>query len=347
MSEEKTEEPTEKKLEDARKKGMVAKSADLVSAISLTGVFILLIVFWPNLINSMLVMMQLSIDNLHQPFEVAFRKVLSDDFKKIVVICALVAGPVVFLVILAHVLQFGFLFSAHPITPKFEKVNPVEGFKRIFSLNTLIRLIKSTFKMVFLGILFYITIKRFIPSLALVSCWDLKSVGALTMAIMFRLLAITIVVFLALGIIDVLLQKWLHIRKNKMTKDEVKREYKEMEGDPLLKGARTQFHQELIEGYEEDRSMRVARVTLVIAAPDDIAVALFYHPTQCPLPKVIAKERYPKALDIQAEARETGAPVCQNAGLAKRIFMAVDLNSYISRELFEPVAALIKSTGVA
>ena len=213
--------------------------------------------------------------------------------------------------------QIGFLIAPDAIKPDLKRLNPVDKAKQIFSIKNLIEFAKNVIKIVFLSILIYLVLKRMIPELVMAPTAgpaSMLTVLGLTM----KTLAINIVVgYLIIASADFFFQQWQHRRQLMMTKDEVKQEYKEMEGDPIIKGKRRQLHEEIVLGDDE---RQVAGSTAVVTNPLHIAVAIRYEKGETELPVVTAMGRGVSAARIRDIANLAGVPITENLPLARDLY---------------------------
>jgi type III secretion protein U len=240
---------------------------------------------------------------------------------------------------LANFFQIGALFAFEAIKPDIKKIDPIQGFKKIFSLNNVIELIKSIVKIIFLTILLWLVLKTSMNALFKIPFYGLSGIMVMLPAVMKKVAVYTSMAFVIVAIADHFFQKYQHIKKLKMTKDEVKREYKEMEGDPVIKGKRKQLHRELA---MNDAVERARKATVIVTNPTRIAVALYYKKDETPLPLVLTKGENLLAKRIIEVAKEEGIPVMQNVPLARDLFDHGDIDQYIPSELIEPVAEVLK-----
>ncbi len=339
MKEEKTEQPTPKKLRDARNKGQVAKSKEICSAAMIVGLFIYLWAASEFLLTQLksLILMPARFHGISFEKALIPMVVIMAQKAMLIVLPFVIAGFA--LGFLSNFLQVGGLFSIDPIKPDMKKMNPVEGFKRIFSLSNLMELLKSIFKIIFLGVLLCFVLIKSIDVLIKIPFSGLWGVVAALAGVLKIIILACAIVFILVAIADHFLQKYLHVRKLKMTKDEVKREFKEMEGDPVIKGKRKQLHQELAMG---DTAAKVKKASVVVTNPTRLAIALMYDKEQTKLPVVSAMGENLAARIIVNTARENNVPVLQNIPLAWSLFETADVDTYIPSELIEPVAEVLR-----
>ena len=335
---EKTELPTPKRERDARQKGQVARSQEVVTTISLFGVIFVIMAFggdtWNRLIGLIDTIALLAASGDPE----ALKAGLAASYSEITAILMPILGTALFLGIAANYIQVGSLFSLESIRPKLEKISPAKGFKRIFSMKQLIEMLKSIIKIIFLSILLYFVLKAAIgPYLTAMTC-ELNCLATVTSAVMWQMIWYSAIAFIVVAGLDFMYQRHSHTKSLMMSKDEVKREYKESEGDPLVKGKRKQFAMELVMG---DVKKQVPKSSAVIVNPTHLAIAIRYQEGQSPLPVVVAKGREIQAYQIRAEAEAAGVPIFRNVPLARQLYADCDLDDYVPDELFGVIAEIL------
>ncbi|MCA8155132.1 type III secretion system export apparatus subunit SctU [Burkholderia contaminans] len=339
MSDEKTEQPTDKKLEDARKDGEVARSTDFADALSMAGALIALVATVP-----------LFRDGLHELVSIPLSFVAQDrtlermhaDLFRLGATALKLIVPCVFAAALAStagsVAQAGFRIAAKPVTPNLQTVNPASGIKRIFSAKSLIDCAKMVVKAILLGWVMWQSIKWLFPLVVGSIYQPLGGLSLMFWDMLAKLGAISVGIFLLVGAVDIKLQRFLFIKKMKMSKDEVKREHKEQEGSPELKGERRRLARELASTPPKPR---VGLANVLVVNPTHFAVAVRYAPDEHPLPVVIAKGMDADAASLRRAARDAGVPIIGNPPVARALYK-VTLNQPIPEELFETVAAILR-----
>ncbi len=338
-SSEKTEKPTSKKLRDARKKGQVSKSADVVSTALLLGMFLLFLGFGMRDFGELAQMAVLPSEHFQESFSDALSQLTAIYlvFFLVTVLPFLVVAIAVG--IFANFLQIGPVFSVDPMIPKFEKLNPFEGAKKLVSLKNLIEFVKNVLKMVVLGVMVFLVARSMIEPTLVAPSGGLQNIFALIGPMMKRFMWPIIIVYIAFAMADYFFQKYNFLREMKMTKDEVKREFKESEGNPEIKGKRKQMAREIA---LSDATENTRKATVLITNPTHYAVALNYQSGKKTLPQVTAKGEGYIAQRMIEVAREEGIPVMRNVTLARELYSRVELNHYIPDDMLEPVAEVIK-----
>jgi type III secretion protein U len=342
MSDEKTEEPTQKKLDDARKKGQSPKSQDVNAAVGLVGLLIALVVTAESMFDQL---SQMMVRALHQGLTAKTNQellaLMVETLKTGIMATLPFIAVSVALGVIASFAQVGFNLSFEPISPKFDKLNPAEGLKKLFSVRSFIDFLKMVVKAIALAAVLWVLIEGMVPLLVGATYFDPAGVGLLGWKSIIKLLAAGCVVFIVIGPVDFGLQLWLFKRDQKMSKDEVKREHKESEGDPQLKGQRKQLAQEMATSPPEKR---VPGASVVVTNPTHYAVALRYEAGETPLPIIVAKGMDAEAMRIRAIAEKAGVPIVGNPPLARALHK-LELDDPIPEELFEAVATVLRWVG--
>ncbi|MCR4590079.1 MAG: flagellar biosynthesis protein FlhB [Lachnospiraceae bacterium] len=343
---EKTEEPTSKKLNDARKEGQVAKSQELNSAISLIAVFLLLRVIGFYTGTRFLEMFNWVYSAIPEHTVITGGKISVRDFCTYVNRCALQM-----LLILLPILLVGFAISVivnlvqvkwapttKPLMPKFNKLSPLSGVKRLFSFEKLFELLKSFIKILVIGYMTYITLKNKLGMIMLLEQFSLKEGVGLVLDTVLDLGLRISIMYLVVGIADYAYRKWKFHKDMMMTKQEVKDEYKNSEGDPQIKG---KIRQKMREVSQRRMMAAIPQADVVITNPTHFAVALRYDITIAAAPIVVAKGTDFLAQKIKEVARENDVDIVENKPLARMIYHNVELGDIIPPELYQAVAEVL------
>ncbi len=342
----KTEEPTEHKLQEARKKGQVLKSQDVVMFVGMVATFAVLfsyskimaykiIEFTKDIYMGSVFKNAVYADNL-----IAY---LAGVFIKALTLFAIVLLPIAFIALIAGLIgnlaQIGFLFTFEPLSPKFSKINPVSGFKKIFSKKTVVEFIKNTLKITIIGCLVYMIIKGNIKLfIDFPRAWDFIPFLNEFKKIIEKMVWQVIGIFIAIAAFDYFIQKKFFMKDMKMSFKELKDEYKELEGDPHIKGKRRQMARQLAMGGGIGA---VKDATAVVTNPVHYAVALKYEHGQMQAPQVIAKgERYFAEL-IKEIAQKSEIPIVENVELAQMLYSKCKVGDYIPKELYQATAEVL------
>ena len=339
MSDEKTEQPTPKRLRDIREKGQVAKSQDVPSALTVMAVAVYFLAMAPDMLRTLLTLSEIPMRIMNLPFEEALPIAATATFH-----CALqVAGPLIGMVMVialcANLMQVGVMVSMQAAMPKLENIHPDKWFKKIFSLKNMVEFLKNIIKVSVLGLTVYIIFTDYLPRLFRIPMGDIGDMWVLLGAAAGDLVLTAAAVFCVIAALDWFFQKWQFNKQNMMSKDEVKREYKESEGDPLIKNKRRQLHQELI---AQNQLSNVRKAKVLVTNPTHFAVALDYEKDRTPLPVILAKGQGILAQRMIEVAREEGIPIMRNVPLARSLFEQGTEQSYIPQELIGPVAEVLR-----
>jgi type III secretion protein U len=335
---EKTEAPSPKKLRDAREKGQVAKSQEVVITATMFSVIIYVWVMWDRLTRSMMDLFDLAAQLENGDFRAqAYRGMFY--ISKLTISALLpLFGLVIAVAIASNYLQIGTIFSFDSITPKLEKISPASGFKKIFSKKQLVDLVKSIVKIAFLSILLFFVLKNAIgPYIASLPCGTL-CIAALTAELLKKILIYSAFAFLVVAVADFAFERQSNTKKLMMTKEEVKKEHKESEGDPHIKSKRKEVAHELIFS-DEGEVARKSRADMI--NPTHFAVAILFKEGVTPLPTVVAKGRNNRAHFIRTQAEEAGVPVFRNVALARALYARTEVLQYVPDELFGAIAEVL------
>ena len=314
---EKTEQPTPKKIRDARNKGQVPHSKDVSSTALLLGLFAYLLIGGGWIFENLQEMITFPGDVLGQPFEEAFPAVITLTFYKILIITLPLLGLVMVIGIATNFFLVGPMFVVEPLKPDLKKLDPVGKAKQIFSFKNAIEFVKSSIKVIFLGILLYLVIRGAISSLVEIPYSGIEGVLQLLSELLYQVAKYTIFAYVVIAFADFIFQRWQFTKQLMMTKDEVKQEYKEMEGDPTIKSKRKQLHQEMV---MNSTVQKTRKSSVLVTNPTHRAVALYYQEGETKLPLVTAKGEGFLAKRMIEVAQEEGIPIMQNVPLAHELF---------------------------
>ncbi|MBP2240143.1 flagellar biosynthetic protein FlhB [Cytobacillus eiseniae] len=337
---EKTEKATPKKRQDSRKKGQVAKSQDVNTAIVLLGVFLFLLFAGSYLKDIIINLMKHSFQEfmLLELTEVNVYTVFLTILKELVVLLAPIMAVAMISGVAANYMQVGFLFSTETIQPKLEKLDPIKGFKRIFSVRALVELLKSMLKIGFVGLVTFMVLWSRIDEILILSQLSvgaaLATIGGLT--VQMGIFASAALLFLSS--LDYLYQKYDFEKNIRMSKQDIKDEYKNIEGDPLIKSKIKQKQREMA----MSRMMQeVPNADVVITNPTHYAVALKYDETKSDAPYVIAKGVDFVAQKIKLIAKEKEIITVENRPLARALYSQTEIGDAIPEEFFKAVAEIL------
>jgi len=338
---EKTEQATPKRREEARKKGQVAKSIEVNSAFVL--LFSLIILYFSG--NFLFYRLTAFFRDIFLSLNSI---VISPDgiksfFFNIFVYIGLIIFPIMivlmFIGMIGSYSQVGFLFTTDPLVPKFDRLNPFTGIKRvIFSKRSLIELIKGLLKVAIIGLIGWYSIEAYIEESALIMDSDVLTIFFFlckaAMSISFKI----ILVFVVIAALDYIVQRRLFENEIKMTKEEVKEENKQLEGDPLIKSRIRSIQRQLA---RRRMMQEVPKADVVITNPTHLAVALKYEFGKMDAPKVVAKGANLIAEKIKQIAIEHNIPIIEDKPLAQLIYKSVDIDESIPQEMYQAVAQIL------
>jgi flagellar biosynthetic protein FlhB len=240
--------------------------------------------------------------------------------------------------LLSNVAQIGLLFTTEPITPKFSKLDPIEGFKRIFSPTAANEFVKSIVKMIIIGFVAYVSLRDEMMHLGSLVDTDTTTIFAYLGATSFDLLTDTAWVLVVIAILDYAFQRWEYERNLMMSKHEIKEEHKDTEGQPLVKSRIRMLQRQMA---RQRMMQKVPEATVVVTNPTHLAIALKYEQGKTSAPIVVAKGAGEIAKRIKAVAAEHGVPVVENKPLARAMWKAVEIGMEIPAALYQGVAEVL------
>ncbi len=338
---EKTEQPTPKKLRDSRQKGQVAKSQDLTMALSFLALSMTL-VFQGG--RTMQLLSDHMVDYLGQSIvappltpDSAFELLKTSLDVMFQVIGPFLAVAFVFGGLVAFA-QVGPLFTGEPMKAQLSKLDPIKGAKnKFFSAQTYIELAKSILKIIIVGVFVYVVLNEQVRDVALTVRHSLEKSRVLTGDLIKDLTLRIGLVFIVIGAVDVFIQRWQHIKKLKMSKDEVKREHKQQEGDPEYKGHRKRMHTEIL---QHSMVENVKNADVVIVNPTHLAIAIKYEKGKMRAPQVMAKGQRLVAEQIREVARQYRIPIMRSVPLAHALIQ-LEVGDDIPEDLYAAVASVL------
>lgn len=343
---EKTEPATAKKLNDARKEGQVAKSREIANGLGLLGLFLLLKLWVGNMGTQFINVFAEFYNRIPDIVTFWHGDVPQNDtrivFREMLLRVLVIAAPVllvgVVISIVSEVPQVGWKPTGKPLQPKMNKLSPASGFKKIFSASSLVELVKAIAKIVLIGYICYNELKD--KWTVLFDLYDMSLMQAIALiGEIVTDLGIKISVFyMVLAAVDFIYQKFKFNKDMKMTKQEVKDEYKEQEGDPQVKG---KIRGKMREASQRRMMQNLPQADVVITNPTHYAVAIKYDPDVSEAPLVIAKGEDYLAAKIKEIARENHIEIVENKPLARMLYANVDVGQAIPPELYQAVAEVL------
>ena len=342
QNEEKSLPASLKKLRDARRKGQVSQSRDFISAVTLAAMFLYLWLAGPGIVDRVTTLFDVIADFQGRPFDEAAGLAVRLSLETLLAISL----PIVALVVIADFVAgvtgtLGPVFSFELIVPKFEKINPMQGLKRIFSLRNVVEFAKSTIKVAILATAFFVIQRAAIGPLFEIPVCGAPCFGTATLQTALPLAATAAIAFLAIGIFDLLVQRQLFLRDMRMTRTEFKRELKDLEGDPLIRSER--------------RRIRVSRTSiprlgvdraLVAVRNGTMVVGLRYRAGETPAPVVVCKATGEAGAKMLAALREREVPIFEDAEFAAVLHARHIPGDTVANEFFATSARLLVAAGL-
>jgi len=337
---EKTEQPTPKKRQELREKGEVAKSKELPSVAVLLAALISLSLFGSFMYNHIQIIMKgaFSFPDIHNFNIPEFLEFAQNIIGRVVILLSPLFAAIFITAILSNIMQVGFMVSGESITPKLSKIDPIKGFGRLFSKQSFMELIKSLLKLTIVGGIAFLTIKGEMKNFALLGEMELNSIFVYILKIFFKIFIRCSLAMIVLVIIDYVFQRWEFENRIKMTKQEVKDEFKKSEGDPLIKSRIKSIQMEMA----RKRMMQdVPEADVIITNPTHLAIALKYDSATMTAPRLIAKGSRKIAEKIKDVASEHGIPILENKELARNLYSLVEVGQEIPPALYQTVAEVL------
>ena len=335
---ERTEPPTPRRRREARSKGQIARSQDLSAAAMLLAGFLGLFFFGPPLVRSMLAMIKTALtasspgsldENL--PFAGA---VAVEAIKRV--------APMLLILFVAVLItvyaQVGNLLTLQPITPSLSKLNPINGIKRLFSLQSLIMAFANIGKVAVVSLVAYLVMSASAAAIIYAFTLEFQDVFLLGAWLTFRLGIWLSLALLVLALLDLAWQRYKHERDMRMTKEEVKDELRSMEGDPKIKARRRQIQMQLA---MQRVKKEVPGADVVVTNPTHLAIAIRYDGKTMAAPKVVAKGADFMALRIRRIAAEFGIPIVERRALARALYDAVGVGEYVPERFYRAIAEIL------
>lgn len=337
----KTEKATPKRRRDERKKGNVFLSKDAVAVATLLGSF-----------ATLQLLARGSVESLAEFFHFSLleSQMAAADFTAFLKGCAIkggwvmlkIVGPIlaatVFCAVAATFAQTKFLVSGESLKPKMNRISPLQGFKRLFSMRSIIETLKGLLKIIILLVIIYINLKGMLGDSSRYMYADVGFIGGHIFSITIKMIWQISIAFVALAALDFMYQWWDYERQLKMTKQEVKEEFKQMEGDPQVKGKIREIQRRMA----QTRMMQqVPQADVVVRNPTHFAVALRYKPERDIAPIILAKGQDELALRIVKVAEENKVAVIENVPLARALYANGELNREIPEEFYGAVAEVL------
>ena len=343
MADEKTEAPSDRKLEKAHEEGNFPKSAEFCSALVFGAVLLTLLGGGNMFLDQFRLLIRLAVEIPPagaSPHDLWLTiGIIYDTFLWLIVplcIVAAVAGTA------GMVAQIGLHVSFKPLSPKLENISPIKGIKKLFSIKAVLDLLQMMVRALVIGAVAWFLIRGAISLFAGAGYQSLPVIGETAWRLVLRLLQAALLCLMVMSGADYAIQRWQFTKGQKMSKDEVKREFKESEGDPIIKSARTQFAREAAEsagrGGGGGGGMEHAKV--ILTNPTHYAIAIAYEPGVYDVPVVVARGADDQAREIREMAGAMGIPIFSNPPLTRALYLT-PVNSAIPREFYGVIAAVL------
>ena len=338
---ERTERATAKRRMEARKQGQVALSREVPSALILIAVLGVFYFAGSRVLEDLTRLFgeffgQLHTTRLRTVNDAA--ALISALFRSCLLLLAPMVLPLLVAGVAGNILQIGFEIHAEPLAPKLSKLNPLAGLKRIVSMRGLVELVKSLVKVLFIGAIAWSVVSGYLADFPTLVRRDIAGIWEFTHTAAYRILFYVCLAMVVLAVLDYAYQRWQHEENLKMTKQEIRDERKQTEGDPQIKSRirslqrQAAYHRMIAE---------VPTADVVITNPTHLAIALRFNPAEMNAPQVVAKGADHVAARIRDIAREHGVPLVENKPLAQSLYRLADPGDYIPVELYRAVAEVL------
>jgi len=334
----KTEKPTPKKLQDARKKGDISKSRDLTSTAGLLIIVAMAALALPWLGDQLAGLVRTSFDIMQEPFANAAPRLGYLAASTLLLVVGVLVVPIALVGALVEFIQAGPVMTTEKFKPKAENLNPANGLKRMFSMNNLVELIKSILKTAIVITIAWKAMKSVLPSLPMLVHGQPQAVGAALWHASWTMLTWAVGAFIMVSAADFAWQRYSYLKKMRMSPRDIRQEMKDSEGDPHMKHQRKQLQQEWA---QQGANQAAGNAHVVVVNPTHVAIAIDYHREHCPVPTVTAKGEDDDALAMRQAAQEAGVPVLGNVELARRLLADTETGDLVPAELFDIIAAVV------
>ena len=337
---ERTEKATPRKRSEARKKGQVGKSREIPSVAVLLAGLSTLYVFGAYMYSHITSLMQDTFSMIKSPsLDLSESLTLGNIVVERFIVMLLPLMIAVFVTaLLSNILQVGWLFSWEAVTPKLSKLDPIKGVQKLLSKQTLMELFKSLAKLAFVGVIAYLTVKGEVDRLPSLAHMEVQAILLYILKIAFKIFVRVCMAMIVLAVLDYAFQKWQFEQQLKMTKQEVKEEFRRAEGDPLVKSRIKSIQYEVA---KRRMMQEVPKADVVVTNPVHLAVALCYESAEMSAPRVLAKGAGGTAERIKILAREHHIPIVENRELARSLYKMVEIGNEVPSTLYQAVAEVL------
>ncbi len=337
---EKTEEPTSRRLQEARKKGDVVKSMEVSAVAVLLAAILFLYSARTFLYEQLSLIIRYYLGNLHS-LEITIDNMyaLTSQCMWMMALVTLPLAIIVFITALAaNIAQVGLIFSTESITPNLEKIDPIAGMKRLFSKQAMANLVKSVAKLLIVGYVAYTVVKKAIPDIVPLMDQEPIQILAFYANTSFWIFLKSILIIAIIAILDYFFQRWQYLERLKMTRQELREEAKMTEGDPMVKGRIRAIQQEMA---RRRMMAEVPKADVIITNPIHLAVAMQYDSTKMAAPAVLAKGAGVLAERIKEIGRQHNIPIVEDKPLAQALYRHVEIGQAIPYDLYNAVAEVL------
>ena len=321
---EKTQKATPKQVRDAREKGDVGKSQDLSKLLVLLAVSEVTLSLADESMVRLQYLLSLSLNQVGKPFLHSLAQIGSEGITVLIGFILSSVGVAMLTHLVGSWMQFGFLFAPKALKLDLAKLNPFAHAKQMLSGQNITNLLLSILKATAIATVLYVQIKPSLNTLILLADSDLTTYWHALAQVFRHILRVTLGLLLAMGVVDFALQKYFHAKKLRMSHDDIKKEYKQAEGDPHVKGHRRQLANELLNQAPTTPRKPVEDADMLVVNPTHYAVALYYRPGVTPLPVIHCKGQDDDALSLIERAKRAKIPVVQSVWLARTLYKVGD-----------------------
>jgi type III secretion protein U len=333
----KTELPTPKRLRDAKEKGNVLQSKEIVSAAGLISTFIFFYVASDWFLKTNLDLLLFTAKYFSLPFEKSLEDVIVGNLMIAMPVTLAFVGMSMLVSICSSIAQTGGTFAPDKLKINPDTLNPINGAKNLFSKKSLTGVLESLIKTIIYALIFTHLIVKHIKDIIYTHHCGVDCILQITFEILKEFAIYMAIVSLTIAVIDYIIQRKIYMSDLMMSKDEIKREHKDVEGNPEIKRRRREIHREIIESGTE----RVAASDVIVTNPTHLAIGIMFRKGKTPLPIVTLKECDQNALIIRQLAKEQGKPIVENVPLARALWESGEIERYVPGDLLEPVAQVL------
>ena len=336
----KTEEPTPKKLEESRKKGQVALSREVNNWVMLLAATIMIAAVMGSFFKQITIYLRVYLEKAHElpAMPGGFVLALEESLMHIAGLLVLPFGILLFAAFIGPFAQIGPLFAPESLKPDLGKISPIKGFKRLFSARSLVEFGKGVLKLFAIGFVGTLLIVPYFGTIEHTVGLPIPELMIEIKSLVLRMMAGILVVLLVIAVIDLTFQRYEHYKKMRMTKQELKDEYRQTEGDPHVKSKLRQLR---MERARQRMMQAVPNADVIITNPTHYSIALKYDPDNNDAPMVIAKGIDDLAMRIREVAKEHDIILYEDRPLARTLYDTVEIDEAIPLELFQAVAQVI------